>query len=195
MSARAITKALGGMWTGAYGLACCPAHNDRKPSLKIKDDENNRDGINLICFAGCDWRDVKSALRQQGLLGDGRVSDRKPALSPKTVPDREPLLSVDDVERRIKFALKMWKAAVPLPGTLGWRYFVERRGLHIGPLGDLSHVLRWHEGERAVIALMTDPISNEPIGIHRTFLNPDATKRERKMLAALLTTASPTRKG
>ena len=37
------------------------------------------------------------------------------------------------------------------------------------------------KSERAVIALMTDPISNEPIGIHRTFLNPDGTKAQRKM--------------
>ena len=34
----------------------------------------------------------------------------------------------------------------------------------------------------SVVALMTDPISNEPTGVHRTFLNPDGTKHERKML-------------
>ena len=66
--------------------------------------------------------------------------------------------------------------------TLGWKYFVERRGLHIGLLDDLSHALRWHEGVGAIVGLMTDPISGEPCGIHRTFLNADGTKRERKML-------------
>jgi hypothetical protein len=29
---------------------------------------------------------------------------------------------------------------------------------------------------------MTDPASGEPIGVHRTFLSDDGTKRERKML-------------
>ena len=29
---------------------------------------------------------------------------------------------------------------------------------------------------------MTDPVTNEPTGIHRTFLNPDGKKIERKML-------------
>ena len=29
---------------------------------------------------------------------------------------------------------------------------------------------------------MTDPLTGEPCGVHRTFLNPDGTKRERKML-------------
>ena len=30
--------------------------------------------------------------------------------------------------------------------------------------------------------LMTDAVTNEPTGIHRTFLNPDGKKIERKML-------------
>jgi hypothetical protein len=33
-----------------------------------------------------------------------------------------------------------------------------------------------------IVALMTDAIGNEPIGIHRTFLDADSKKRERKML-------------
>jgi Toprim domain len=65
---------------------------------------------------------------------------------------------------------------------LGWRYFTERRGLHIGALGDLSHTLRWNARIRAVVALMTDPLTNKPTGVHRTLLNSDATKHERKML-------------
>lgn len=49
-------------------------------------------------------------------------------------------------------------------------------------LADLSHALRFNPGINAVIGLMDDPVSNDPTGIHRTFLNPDGTKRERKML-------------
>ena len=178
MTARAITKTLGGKWCGHYGLCRCPAHDDRNPSLKIKDDPTNRDGINLICFAGCDWKDVKAALRQQGLIVMGtthaNVSGRKLCLSPKRFPIGNHVSSDDDEKRRAEYALKLWAQSVPLPNTLGWRYFTERRELHIGTLDDLSHVLRWHEvDDAAVIALMTDPISNEPIGIHRTFLNPD----------------------
>jgi hypothetical protein len=87
-----------------------------------------------------------------------------------------------DTEQRVELALKIWKASKPLPGTLGWKYLTERRGLHVGVLGELSHALRWHEGFSAVVALMTNPQSNEPRGVHRTFLNTDGTKRERKML-------------
>ena len=92
---------------------------------------------------------------------------------------------------RVKAALRIWEEAEPLRSpassrrntfTLGWRYLTERRGLHIGLLDDLSHALRWHQGVGAVIALMTDPLTGEPCGIHRTFLAKDATKIERKML-------------
>ena len=33
------------MWCGSYGLARCPAHDDRKPSLKIRPDQAKRDAI------------------------------------------------------------------------------------------------------------------------------------------------------
>jgi hypothetical protein len=187
MSARSIVKSRGGVWLGNYGLIKCPVHDDHKPSLKIKDDKNKRDGIDLVCFAGCSWQSVKSELQRQGLLdGRERRNNGQKTVYPKPktqVSDRKPKLSADDAnqQHRIEYALGLWDQSVPLPNTLGWRYFTERRGLHIGTL-DLDHCLKWHEGISAVIALMTDPISNKPTGIHRTFLNPDGTKRERKML-------------
>jgi putative DNA primase/helicase len=49
-------------------------------------------------------------------------------------------------------------------------------------LGDLSHALRWHKGVGAIIAKMTDAMTNKATGVHRTFLNKDSSKRERKML-------------
>ena len=45
MTAQAIIQALGGRWHGTYGTARCPAHDDRTPSLKVRDDPNKRDGI------------------------------------------------------------------------------------------------------------------------------------------------------
>ena len=37
MNAQEITKALGGQWHGSYGTAKCPSHDDREPSLSIRD--------------------------------------------------------------------------------------------------------------------------------------------------------------
>lgn len=58
--------------------ACCPAHQDKSPSLSIKDDG---DKILVHCFAGCDTEDVLAAV---GLswrdiyapLDDGQKADR-----------------------------------------------------------------------------------------------------------------------
>jgi DNA primase len=71
MSAEAIATALGGRKAGAAWMACCPAHQDRDPSLAITD---SRDGKVLVrCHAGCDQRDVIAALRARGLADPGDV--------------------------------------------------------------------------------------------------------------------------
>lgn len=172
--ARSITSALRGKWQGSYGLCRCPVHVDRTPSLKVKDDWRKDDGIDVCCFAGCDWRDVKAALVGQHLLPEFRSNVPLPPLRLELEPDVE-----DDVART-GFALKIWDVAGPLRCSLGFQYFMVRE-LPIEQL-DLDHVLRFHEGFTAVVALMTDPVMNKPRGVHRTFLNPDATKREKKML-------------
>jgi hypothetical protein len=129
MSARTITKTLGGMWVGSYGLVRCPCHNDRKPSLKIKDDSRKSDGIDLICFAGCDWKDVKAELQRQGLIdlvGKRPQTGRKataticspsttttevPAPAPSSVQVRRTLDHTvdDDLKRRVDRALHLWR--------------------------------------------------------------------------------------
>ena len=78
--------------------------------------------------------------------------------------------------------MRLWDEAIPLKQTLGTTYFFEERGLEIIRLGDLSHAIRWHAAKRMIVALMRDVMTGEPSGIHRTFLNPDGSKRERKML-------------
>ena len=50
-----IVAALRGKWHGAYALCHCPAHDDRKPSLSIR--QGHR-GILVHCFAGCEPQDV-----------------------------------------------------------------------------------------------------------------------------------------
>jgi hypothetical protein len=85
---------------------------------------------------------------------------------------------------RIESALGICQESKPLDGTLGWRYFSERRGLAIGTL-DLNPYLRFHHSEVAVVGLMTDPVTGEATGVHRTYLNRDGTKRERKMLGRM----------
>jgi hypothetical protein len=140
MDARAITNALGGKWQGRYGLCRCPVHADRTPSLKISD--SDRRGIDVHCFAGCDWKDIKSELRRQGLLnGDFSVDSR-----PKVVP-------AEPEKDNTPAALTVWRELVPLPRTLGEKYLIEHRGLPISGL-NLEHAIRYHSIHRMIVALM-----------------------------------------
>ena len=45
-------------------VACCPAHDDKHPSLSITD---AKDKVLVHCFSGCTQTDVIDALRSQGL--------------------------------------------------------------------------------------------------------------------------------
>ena len=123
------------------------------------------------------------------VLGTGRgeatrIAEREFVASTTTwTPPRSPS-SADDRTKaaRITLALQIWGEAAPLSGTRGERYLHEQRHLDTKVLGDLSHALRWHNGVGAVVALMTEPLSAAPVGIHRTFLDEYGRKRERKML-------------
>ena len=50
-TARKICESRGGKWSGTKGMACCPAHEDRTPSLGVS---LGRQAILFHCFAGCD---------------------------------------------------------------------------------------------------------------------------------------------
>jgi hypothetical protein len=120
----------------------------------------------MASASGCEWQDVKDELKRQGLIGEGPLN-----LRPRPVEPEQP--------KKVDWSL--WHHALPLAGTLGEEYFIKHRKLKIGGL-DLDHALRFNRVHRMVVALMTDPVTNDPIGIHRTYLNPDSKKTERKML-------------
>lgn len=66
VTAAGLAEALGGrrIGTGKW-QACCPAHDDKHPSLAIREAE---DGTVLVhCRSGCDQRQVIEALRGRGL--------------------------------------------------------------------------------------------------------------------------------
>jgi putative DNA primase/helicase len=188
-AARGLTKALGGRWCGSYGLARCPTHDDREPSLKVRDDAAKLDGIDVHCFAGCSWQEVKGELQRQQLLTEPALDGGRRAVASAGRGVVRDMSSVarpspsgpDDAQCRIDLTLRIWREAVPLKDTLGLRYFTEVRGLHIGSL-ELDHAVRWHNREDMIVALMTDPITGAPTGIYRTFLAKDATKISRRML-------------
>jgi putative DNA primase/helicase len=65
MTAEIIGKALGGRKVGGAWTARCPAHDDHRPSLSIRDAEENK--VLVRCHAGCGQERVIAALRGRGL--------------------------------------------------------------------------------------------------------------------------------
>jgi len=177
-------RLLGGEAHGDRVLCPGPGHSHRDRSLSVRFDSSAAGGYVVHSHAGDDWPTCRDHVRERLGLPTwypsarcnraGPVTLTRPALSPSIVAH-------DDAVGRTLGALRIWSEAAPIAGTLAVRYLVEHRKLDTKGLS-LGHVLRWHPGIRALVALMTDPLSGEAIGVHRTFLGADGAKIERKML-------------
>jgi hypothetical protein len=170
MTAEAIAKALGGHKAGGGWTARCPAHDDRTPSLSIRDAHENK--VLVRCHAGCDQEHVIAALRGRGLWGES-CSRSSPGTPWRKLVEREP--DRDDA-RRTEMALAIWQSARPAPGTPVAAYLASR-GIHLTP----SDTLRFYAALKhpsggfwaAMVALVTNGIDGTPIAVHRTFLARD----------------------
>ena len=69
MTAETIAKALGGRKAGNGWVARCLAHDDREPSLSIRQADNGK--VLVHCHTGCNQFTVIEALRARGLWNDG----------------------------------------------------------------------------------------------------------------------------
>ena len=116
MTAEAIAKALGGWKAGGGWTARCPAHDDRTPSLSIRDAANH--GLLVHCHAGCAQHDVIAALRARGLW-TGKGARLQSHLTRGTIVERKS--DRDDAERS-SAALAIWHSAKPASGTIVQTY-------------------------------------------------------------------------
>jgi putative DNA primase/helicase len=171
MNAETIAKALGGHKAGGGWMARCPAHDDRKPSLAIRDADDGK--VLVRCHAGCDQEQVIGTLRSRGLWTENHSRQFTRLISRSAAKRAEP--DRDDT-KRTETALAIWQATMPADGTLVESYLVSR-GLHLPP----PPTLRVHGGLRhpyggfwpAMIALVTRGSDNTPLAVHRTFLARD----------------------
>ena len=164
-----IARELNARREGRHWMARCPAHDDRTPSLSIRQGD---DRVLIHCFAGCSQQAVIAALAARHLWSSDVPRVTRPIQRP---------LHRDNSATRARRALGIWSETVEYRGTLAERYLMEQRGLNVRSL-QLDHVLRWHTGIGALVAVMTDPVTGKLCGIHRTFLDADGRKIERKML-------------
>src|SRR3546814_9834260 len=95
--ARRIVADMGGHWRGSYGMVCCPAHNDRNPSLQVTP---GKKAVLFKCWAGCSQEAVWSALNSRKINRhtSGETVDRAPEHSRRTL------------------ALQLWDSAAPIAG-------------------------------------------------------------------------------
>jgi putative DNA primase/helicase len=162
-----ICRALGGRQSGGGWIACCPVHDDRTPSLSIRDNKHGK--LLVHCHAGCGQQDVIAGLRDRGLWREdfSRSILRGVNCAPvESEPDQ-------DNSRRTRSALAIWQSAIPAEGTIVAAY-LRSRGID-QPVPD---ALRFHSGLRhpsgglwpAMVALVTNGADGMPLAIHRTYL-------------------------
>ena len=146
------------------GHVSCPFHDDPKPSCKIYSDHWH-------CF-GCGRRGdrIEWLTQVEGMTKAEAIAALQDWSGPVSI-DRQ-----QDTAARCTLAKEIWLAAQPLTGTIGERYLAETRGIDVSKLSPTIHnALRFHPrcvfGARAyhpcIIALMRDPMTAVPVGIHR----------------------------
>ena len=164
--AKEIVEALGGHWGRGRGMCCCPAHDDRTPSLAIG---LGAQAILFHCFAGCTSAAVLGGLAQHGFkardLFDGGGAPVEP-VAKETRPDWN--------------ALRLWRDAVPLTDTIAARYLAARF------INAVSPELRFHAatplGQRPNVRFLPALLAavrmdGGIVAIQRTFLDPVSGKK------------------
>lgn len=173
MSLHLAAKALGGDVAGRNNILCPgPGHSARDRSLSVT---FTPDGFTVFSHAGDDWKVCKDHVRECLDLGDFAPEVRHSAspirLAPEPV-DRE----------RVERAGTIWREARPITGTPADAY-LSGRGLSYR-----GEALRWHpscpfgKGERhgCMLGLVRNIVNNEPQAIHRTAIDAQGRKIDRK---------------
>jgi len=176
-----LARALGGEICGDQVLCSGPGHSPRDRSLSVKSD--GRGGYLVYSFAGDDFRICRDYVAERiGLSGDRRPSDRR--IPDERFPTRPAPGPADGAEKR-QMALELWREAQPIGGTLTARYLTGRGVLPADDMPVLRHHARTPRGadrQPAMLALMTDAVTGDATGIHRTFLRPDGAAHDGKMM-------------
>ena len=155
-----LCESRGGRWSGTKGMARCPAHDDRTPSLGVT---LGRHAILFHCFAGCDQESVIQAFKREGLATASLFCG----------PSAEPHVTSVVAREPSRGALRIWSNASPLAGGRAKAY-LEARGITAS-----SSALRYHaraplgsQGRAQFLPAMIAAVSLDegPIAIHRTFL-------------------------
>lgn len=159
-TARRLCESRGGRWSGIKGMARCPAHDDRTPSLGVT---LGRHAILFHCFAGCDQASVIEAFKREGTAPASLFSG----------PYVERCENAVGTRALSRSALRIWSDTSPLQASPAKDY-LEARGITAS-----SSALRYHprtplgpKGRAQFLPAMIAAVCLDegPIAIHRTYL-------------------------
>jgi DNA polymerase len=163
----------------------CPFHDDPNPSCSIYADH-------FYCHAcGARGTRLNWLIEVEGMTQTEALNALQDWTGFATVIRERP-----DAEERRQRALALWNKAKPIAGTIAAQYLSETRGIDVSRLPPtIDEVLRFHSwcpfGSGAypcLVAVMRDPVTDAPAGIHRIALaqeNGVVTKIERRALGGM----------
>jgi len=167
--ARDLVLALKGQWMGNSGVACCPAHGDKHPSLSVGTGGNGQ--LLLNCHAGCEFRDILTALRSLGLLG-GKSDFHRSEQIGKTA---QRVAERANTFRREKQARELWACARSTVGTIGEAY-IRARGITCALPYSIRYIGNcWHPTAKRHPALVSYIRGADGFAVHRTYINTDGS--------------------
>lgn len=176
MNAETIARSLGGRRVGSHWMASCPTHEDRNPSLSIRDSDGGK--VLVHCHAGCDQSVVIDELRFRGLWDSASDHCQRSAIGHSPSASYAP--STRDDGDRTAVALRLWRSALPAVGTPVETY-LRSRGINlIAPDAARFHPHLKHPSGGTwpgMVALVARGHDGEPLAIHRTFLARDGVDK------------------
>ncbi|MCJ2044740.1 toprim domain-containing protein [Methylobacterium sp. J-078] len=178
---RTMARDLGGEVAGIGQIVCPgPGHSHRDRSLSVRLDARAPGGIVVYSFAGDDALAAKDYVRQR--LGLSEIFARSGANLPRRDERKVAPVEVPGSGERTARAMAIWSEARHPAGSPVESY-LGRRGVSLPD--DPREVIRFHPAcpfagtrTRAMVALVRDIVTNEPVAIHRTALSLDGQKIE-----------------
>jgi len=157
---------------GSGWVDLCPAHDDRSPSLSTNIAADGK--LLLHCFVGCTFESIVAAA--------GLSSSQ--AIRSVTRRDLEQIKQqqLEEAQRKAAYCKKLWQQGQPLEGTLSQSYLASR-GIDHWSRSQRHHsgLIYSNTGERLPVLLTAIQRGGQLVGLHRTYLNADGTKRGKLM--------------
>jgi hypothetical protein len=165
---------------GHHFTASCPFHNERTPSFYVYSDHYHCFG----CRAHGDVFDWLMKTRRMTFPEAGNYLGG-PRQVMRGAPPVRPAPTSTKASATADAFMRCWSQGIDPAGTVVEVYLRARGGLTVPDGAPIRFHPRCQRGPSdlpggpefwpAMLALMTDPVSSEPVGLHRTYLRPDGS--------------------